>query len=75
MLAVDLYCLGMRKAIVRPATNEITITRARVRRWLQSNDARVAQCLEAVAFRLVAPGAEMVVLISTPNVVGRKVEA
>jgi hypothetical protein len=74
MLAVDLYCLGMRQAIVRPSTNEMPVTRASNFRCFQSNDRRVAQCSEAGALRLMTSGEEIVVLISSPNAVDKRAE-
>lgn len=74
MLAVDLYCFGMTQAIVRPITNETPVTRASNFRCLQSNDNRVAQCSGPGAFRLMTSGEEIVVLISSPNVAGKRAE-
>lgn len=74
MLAVDLYCLGMTQAIVRPSTDETDVTRASSLRCFQSNDTRVAQCSEAGAFLLVTSGEEVIVLISSPNVAGKRAE-
>lgn len=75
MLAVDLYCLGMRQAIVRPSTNETPVTRTSSFRYLQSNDNRVAQCCEVGAFRLMTSGEEIVVLISSSNGADKRAEA
>ena len=70
MLAVDLYCLGIRQAIVRPTKNEMPVTRVSSFRCFHSNERRVAQC-DAGAFLLFTSGEEIIVLISSPNVAGK----
>lgn len=75
MLAADLYCLGMRQAIVRPSTKETPVTRTSSFRYLQSNDNRVAQCSDPGAFRLMTSDEEIVVLILSSNVAGKRAEA
>src|SRR6185437_1485033 len=61
MLAVDLYCLGMRKAMARLTASDIAVARARSRRLLHSSMAREAQCSRC-SMRLSGMGGDVVII-------------